>query len=235
MKKWRAQKGIPVAAEDFFTRWARRREAAGSQQVASPEPTAEGQERTVGAAPVAAPALDLPAPTMEQVDALTHDSDFSRFVKSDVDENIKRSAMKKLFSNPRFNVMDGLDTYIEDYNSFEPLSPAMLQSLNHAKNLLDPLSQLEKPVLELIRKVNGTASALSLDAEQPDAPPTAANMIEGNARPELDEAASTGTEQIGGPALDVDDLPPSSSFPPDAATPAVLSANLPESDHDNPI
>ena len=29
--------------------------------------------------------------------------------------------MKKLFSDPHFNVMDGLDTYIDDYGKPDPI------------------------------------------------------------------------------------------------------------------
>jgi hypothetical protein len=68
-----------------------------------------------------------------------------------VDESVKRSAMKKLFTNPHFNIMDGLDIYIGDYNTFEPISPALLASLNHAKALLDPLSQLQAPLMNLLK------------------------------------------------------------------------------------
>jgi hypothetical protein len=32
--------------------------------------------------------------------------------------------------------MDGLDTYIDDYNKFEPLTPLMVAALNHAKDLV---------------------------------------------------------------------------------------------------
>jgi hypothetical protein len=58
--------------------------------------------------------------------------------------------MKKLFTDPHFNVMDGLDVYIEDFSKFEPMTPAFLASLSHAKNLLDPLSQLQSPLMKLL-------------------------------------------------------------------------------------
>jgi hypothetical protein len=78
----------------------------------------------------------VPAPTLEQVAGLSVDSDFTPFVARGVDEAVRRAAMKKLFSDPRFNVMDGLDTYIDDYNKFEPLTPLMVAALNHAKDLI---------------------------------------------------------------------------------------------------
>ena len=41
-------------------------------------------------------------------------------------EDVRRAALKKLFSDPRFNVMDGLDVYIDDYSKTEPIPPEML-------------------------------------------------------------------------------------------------------------
>ena len=51
------------------------------------------------------------------VDTLTIESDFTKFMRPGVDEVQKRGALKKLFSDPRFNVMDGLDTYIDAKNA----------------------------------------------------------------------------------------------------------------------
>ncbi len=84
-------------------------------------------------APASVPAP--PKPTLEDVEALTPESDFSRFIARDVDEKVKNSAMKKLFSDPHYNVMDGLDTYIADYNTPDPLPKAMLRQLVQARML----------------------------------------------------------------------------------------------------
>jgi hypothetical protein len=34
---------------------------------------------------------------------------------------VRNTAMRQLFSDPHFNVMDGLDIYIDDYNRPDPL------------------------------------------------------------------------------------------------------------------
>ena len=44
--------------------------------------------------------------------------------------------MKTLFADPHFNVMDGLDIYIDDYSLSEPIPEAMLATLNQARGLL---------------------------------------------------------------------------------------------------
>ena len=50
-------------------------------------------------------------------------------------EDVRRAALKKLFSDPRFNVMDGLDVYIDDYSKTEPIPPAMMAGLRQAQNI----------------------------------------------------------------------------------------------------
>jgi hypothetical protein len=46
----------------------------------------------------------------------------------DVAPEVKNAAIKKLFADPHFNVMDGLDTYIDDYSKPDPIPPEMLRS-----------------------------------------------------------------------------------------------------------
>jgi hypothetical protein len=72
-------------------------------------------------------------PPLEQ---LTIDSDYRAFFHPKVGEDVRRAALKKLFSDPRFNVMDGLDVYIDDYSRTEPIPPDMLAGLRQAQNIL---------------------------------------------------------------------------------------------------
>ena len=76
-----------------------------------------------------------PPPTLDDVAALTREADFSRFVAADVDPGVKNAALKKLFSDPHYNVMDGLDTYIADYNKPDPLPASMLRKMAQSKFL----------------------------------------------------------------------------------------------------
>lgn len=147
-----------MAAEDFFSRWSKKKgdvatalDAEVPAIVSTAHPVAETRANDeVNAIPDAAV---KPLPTQEDVDKLTHDSDYSAFMSQGVDESVKRSAMKKLFTDPHFNIMDGLDIYIDDYSKFEPITPELLASLNHAKALLDPLSQLKTPMMRLLEKI----------------------------------------------------------------------------------
>src|SRR3954464_10162448 len=93
------------------------------------------------------PATQTPevAPELPPVESLTFDSDFKAFMHSKVEQSVKRAALKKLFSDPRFNVMDGLDTYIDDYTKEAPISDELLAQLSHARRtLFGPPKEEEK-------------------------------------------------------------------------------------------
>ncbi len=75
------------------------------------------------------------APTLEDVLKLTKDSDFSAYVKPGIDPEVQKAAMQKLFSDPRYNVMDGLDIYIDDYSKPDPIPLEMLKRMNQSQML----------------------------------------------------------------------------------------------------
>ena len=128
-------------ADGLLARWARRKAQVRRGEADEAEPAAPP---VLAVAPVA-PASDVPlaptepvrepAPTMADVTLLSRDSDYTRFVAAGVDEGVKRAAMKKLFTDPHFNVMDGLDTYIADYGKPDPIPIAMLRQMNQSKFL----------------------------------------------------------------------------------------------------
>ena len=153
-----------MAAEDFFRRWAR----PGQPQPSEPPTSSASSE------PAAAAATPPALPGMEQVAQLHADADFSVFMAPGVEPAVHRAAMKKLFSQPQFNVMDGLDTYIDDYGQPDPLPPGMLEALRHAEHLLDPLKQLEYPwsdlpALQQAQPAPETSAAASTQDDLPEA------------------------------------------------------------------
>lgn len=180
-----------MAADDFFSRWGKQKSAdpaVRAEPLPDSSPSLDHIDSTVSE-----PSEPVAPPTLDDVAQLTPDSDFSRFVGKDVDETVKRSAMKKLFTNPHFNVMDRLDVYIDDYNQFTPLTPAMLATLNHAKDLLKPLlKQEEQPAV-------GQDSAAELVASA-DVQSDAASMNEADKGADLsgDEESGAIKEEIYG-------------------------------------
>jgi hypothetical protein len=123
-------------------RWSRRKlEAARAEtpRDAPPEPVAAAAPpqpaQPAQQAGAVAQSTDAPLPPIE---SLTIDSEFAAFFKPDVAEATKRAALKQLFRDPRFNIMDGLDVYIEDYTQPDPISPEMMKQLLHARHIFNP-------------------------------------------------------------------------------------------------
>ncbi|MGH8727738.1 MAG: DUF3306 domain-containing protein [Burkholderiales bacterium] len=104
--------------ETFFSRWSRLKKTA--EEVAQNPPVTP-----------AAVAEELPS-----LESLTIDSDFSGFFRAKIDENLRRAALKKLLRDPHFNVMDGLDVYIDDYSLPDPIPETMLEKLEHVRDIL---------------------------------------------------------------------------------------------------
>lgn len=117
--------------QDFLRRWSRLKNEAA----AAPVPRKE----------IVEPPVELPP-----LDSLTFESDFKAFMGAKVEQSVKRAALKKLFADPRFNVMDGLDTYIDDYTKSDPISDELLAQLDHARRTLmgPPKEEDEKPAEE---------------------------------------------------------------------------------------
>lgn len=128
----------------FLSRWSRRKaevrqglavdEAPAVLPLAQPVPAAAvpAPEPVLEDKPPVPPAPAEPLPTLADVAALGQDANYARFMASGVDADVKRAALKKLFAEPQFNVMDGLDVYIEDYGQPDPLPPGMLRQMNQS-------------------------------------------------------------------------------------------------------
>ena len=80
-------------------------------------------------------AVGAPLPPVE---SLTIDSDFRAFLEPKVDEGLRRQALRQLFRDPHFNVMDGLDVYIDDYSIPDPISPEIVRQLVQGRYIFDP-------------------------------------------------------------------------------------------------
>ena len=132
--------------EGFLGRWSQRK-----QDIRAGKPLAEPEITTKPVAladkasdPSAAPTSEktavaekpeAPLPTMADVHELTAESDFSPFVAKNVSPEVRNSAMKKLFTDPHYNVMDRLDIYIDDYSKPDPIPESMLRQMVSAKFL----------------------------------------------------------------------------------------------------
>ena len=149
-----------MADDHFLSRWSRRKQQARRGEV-TPDASAPAKALTPPAPPAsvepdraaatlpadsdadraaAEPSATIPPeapapPTLEDVARLTRDSDYSRFVAPGVDPGVRNAALKKLFSDPQFNVMDGLDVYIDDYGKPSPIPASVLRRMVQAQAL----------------------------------------------------------------------------------------------------
>jgi len=149
-------------AEGFLSRWARlkrERDAGEGEPLAEPPAALPADPRAAAPAPVgggkegeaageptrtdadgdAATGTETPRgpgappPELPPVDSLTPDSDFTPFLRQGVAPATRNAALKKLFADPAFNVMDGLDVYIEDYNQTTPIPEGLLRRLAQSR------------------------------------------------------------------------------------------------------
>lgn len=141
-------------AGGFLQRWSRRKQAVQAGVVPT-EAAAEGAtqlaaidpQRAAQASPdrspdrSADPSTDTDTkhtelPSLDSLQGLQ--SDYLDFMQPKVTQQLKRAALKKLFADPHFNVIDRFEAYSEDYTQADPIPAAMLRGLNQAKGLLFP-------------------------------------------------------------------------------------------------
>ncbi|ADU37798.1 DUF3306 domain-containing protein [Variovorax paradoxus] len=144
-------------SEGFLGRWSRRkqevREAEASVEAKTapelvsapmPMPATETSPLPQALPPHAPPALEkepanelekAPPLTLVDVEGLGIESDYKPFLAKEVAPEVKNAAFRKLFSDPHFNVMDGLDTYVDDYSKPTPMPDSVLRQMASAKFL----------------------------------------------------------------------------------------------------
>ena len=162
--------GERMANEDtpagFLGRWSRRKaEVREGKPVVDPEPASARVTTPVHLRndPAPDPQTQTPAPTLDDVQSLTPESDYTPFMARGVTSDVKNAAMKKLFTDPHFNVMDRMDVYIDDYGQPDPIPLAMLRHMNGTKflNLFDDTSETSASESSQLVAQSGPAQPLS--------------------------------------------------------------------------
>ena len=164
--------------------------AATTATVVSPAAVQPPAPPVQSVSPAATPPRDEwpPPPTLADVATLTRESDYSRFVAPEVDGEVKNAALKKLFGDPRFNVMDGLDVYIDDYSKPDPLPASMLRQMAQAAflGLIDPEPPKARPAAN---SAAGDPAADPPTAQEPKSAQVDSSSESCVATPEPDENA----------------------------------------------
>ena len=168
--------------EGFLRRWARMK--ASTEAVAEAPRTDAPAAPAAPAAPIppaAAPAVQQsvapadpvqPVLTIEDAARLTSESDFSAFVSQGVDKDVRRLALKKLFSDPHFNIPDRLDMYMDDYNQPSPVSATMLAALQHARSVLRSPEEIQAELARLAARdapLDAAAQAMASELDEAEA------------------------------------------------------------------
>ena len=162
-------------------RWAQRKlDAARAEAVAAaPAATPANPPATTATAPPALQAAEQPV--LPPIESLTIDSDFTLFMQPNVDAAVRRAALKQLFRDPRFNVMDGLDTYIDDYTKADPIPEDMLKQLAHARAIFDPPPTILTPEGHVVDAPVAASTLAARDEASPAAGPVASQDPDANA------------------------------------------------------
>lgn len=109
---------------------------------------------TSSESPAAIPEKTL---SLDDVHQLTQDSDFKPFAARGVAPEVRNAAMKKLFVDPHYNIMDGLDIYIDDYSRPDPIPASMLRQMTGARLL---------KIFDDLDDVNEVDGAIDADSEK---------------------------------------------------------------------
>lgn len=152
--------------EPFLRRWSRRK-----------------RESAQPAAAESGPVESAVPPPLPPVENLGFESDFKDFMRPEVDRETRNAALKKLFMSPHYRATDGLDVYVGDYSSPDPLPAAMLAGLVHARELLadaKPDAPTEQGTPE---PVVPEAKASPAQEVQPASEEQQSNPADGNAGP----------------------------------------------------
>jgi hypothetical protein len=144
--------------EKFLSRWSRLK----SESKDPGQKTEETPTKTE----------EAPMPVLPALDELTAESDFTGFMHPKVDDALRRAALKKLFSDPHFNVPDPYEPFSGDWTGGEPISEEMLATLNQARTLLfdkDEKKKEEQQVAETPEGATPTEDSESDDGARKDA------------------------------------------------------------------
>ncbi len=130
-----------------LSRWSRLKRSGGEAVSASSSSVSVTPD-AVGTSALSSPAVDAANVSelkLPQLSSISLVEDFTPFMQAKVPQALRQQALKALFKEPHFNVMDGLDTYIDDYTVFEPITPEVMATLSSWKSIMNPTQQVVTP------------------------------------------------------------------------------------------
>lgn len=165
-------------SERFLSRWSRKKSEANAEPSELKEDLElQATQEVLAEHPVELQAQEeVPIPTEADLASIEQTSDVSAFLNDKVPQALKNQAFKALFKNPKFNHVDMMDVYMEDYNTFVPLTAELRDKMSQIKQLLS------RPDLE-------EAQDSAVESMQPDE--DSGVELEANAESSMEDSGST--------------------------------------------
>jgi hypothetical protein len=156
---YKDQPQTPETSEDFLSRWSQRKSESTKVAAEPPAPQSTEPEQPV-----------LTDEDMPPLESLDQDSDYSGFLSPGVSEDLRQLALSKLFRSAKFNVVDNMNDYAEDYTKWVPLGDVitcdMRFAMERAKEKLEQaLGLQEENAMAAISQDGGEADQKSLTAD----------------------------------------------------------------------
>lgn len=169
--------GYGADGEGFLQRFHRRKLAARRGEVLPQEPPGPMPVEVEETAP---PLTDTDMPPVE---SLTAESDFSGFLSPDVSEELRRTALRRLWQVADVPFVDDLDVYAGDYTAFESLGGLVTREMRH-RLALEARRQAEQAVEAVEGPDEEKGLRAGEQADRPDASAgTATGVAETDAQP----------------------------------------------------
>lgn len=192
-------------ANSFLSRWSQRKLEEQSEQQAEPEvSTDEGEQAELSAAEDDV-VQDAPTDSLEpetevkaetETTADTEDGELSisqLLANTEVDRAVKKAALRKLFMQPEFNVVDGLNDYDHDYSAVKPLATGVAETLRGWVKEIDEKLEPEEDPQNSTTLTSSDAERNAERVDSDDSEPVANASVES---PRTDQQTKSGDETI---------------------------------------
>lgn len=125
-----------MSEDGFLSRWSRRKLASRAQPERAGVDATPAKAADPAPAPAPTAAAEAPPP-LPAVESLTPESDFAPFMRSEVEPDLRQRALRTLFRDPGFDVVDAMNVYIDDYSKPDPMPADWLEKLQQVGRLGD--------------------------------------------------------------------------------------------------
>jgi len=174
-------------AGDFLARWSRRKLEARTGSIDDSAEVLQTEEPQAIPPVAAPPERELTDADMPSLDSLTADSDFTPFMSPGVSDGLRRLALRKLFSQPSFNITDGLNDYDEDFTQFAGLGNIVTHEMKRLLKREQAAAEGQGPAAEAVPEPDVQLPPDSPPGEAGDVAPLAGSDVAGSVDDSGDE------------------------------------------------